>query len=99
MGNTQRNLYPSVGNSATFLLMKNQAAMAAGQSLQAVRELAGLTLAEAATITGRSAGYLSQVENGKAANVSGKYIANTMGALSAYIARPAALNRQTQDAA
>lgn len=68
--------------------MRNQAARAAGQSIRAVRELAGLTLAEAAVLTGRSAGYLSQVENGKAENVSEKYVANTIGALSAYIANP-----------
>lgn len=68
--------------------MRNEAARAAGQSIRAVRELAGLTLAEAAAITGRSPGYLSQVENGKADNVSVKYVANTIGALSAYIGSP-----------
>ncbi|MCK2024612.1 helix-turn-helix domain-containing protein [Microbacterium sp. kSW2-24] len=68
--------------------MQNEAAVTAGQSIRAVRELAGLTLAEAAELTGRSAGYLSTVENGKAANVSVKYVANTIGALSEYIANP-----------
>lgn len=69
--------------------MRNEAARSAGQSIRAVRELAGLTLTEAATLTGRSAGYLSQVETGKATNVSSKYVANTIGALCAYIANPA----------
>lgn len=68
--------------------MRNEAARAAGQSIRAVRELAGLTLTEAAALTGRSVGYLSQVETGKAANVSEKYVANTIGALSAFIANP-----------
>lgn len=68
--------------------MRSDAARDAGKSIRAIRELAGLTLAEAAELTGRSQGYLSQVETGKAANVSEKYIANTIGALCAYIANP-----------
>lgn len=68
--------------------MNYKSAVAAGQSLRTVRELAGLTLSEAAEITGRSPGYLSQVENGKASNVSDKYVANTMGRLCDYIANP-----------
>jgi transcriptional regulator with XRE-family HTH domain len=67
--------------------MQNEAARAAGESIRAVRVLAGLTLTEAAQLNGRSPGYLSLVETGKARNVSEKYIANTMGALSAYIAQ------------
>lgn len=70
--------------------MQNEAAVSAGRSIRAVRELAGLTLAQAAELTGRSTGYLSQVENGKAARVSVKYVANTIGALSAYISDPVA---------
>lgn len=68
--------------------MQNEAARAAGQSIRAVRELAGLTLVEAAKLTGRSPGYLSQVETGNAANVSEKYIANVVGALAKYIGEP-----------
>jgi transcriptional regulator with XRE-family HTH domain len=68
--------------------MQNEAAVSAGQSIRAVRELAGLTLAQAAKLTGRSTSYLSLVENGKASTVSVKYIANTIGALSEYIANP-----------
>ncbi len=79
-----------MGNSGKFLLMQNEAAISAGQSIRAVRELAGLTLAQASKLTGRSTGYLSQVENGKASQVSVKYVANTIGALSAYIADPVA---------
>lgn len=89
MGNTPDISVDSVGNSASFLPMRNEAAQAAGRSIRAVRELAGLTLNEAAVLTGRSVGYLSQVETGKAVNVSPKYVANTIGALSAYIANPA----------
>lgn len=89
MGNYERKLVDFMGNSGSFLPMRNEAAQAAGRSIRTIRELAGLTLAEAAVITGRSPGYLSQVETGKAPNVSGKYIANTVGALSAYIANPA----------
>ncbi len=102
----------SVGNSVTFLPMRNEAARAAGQSIRAVRELAGLTIAQAAELVGGSAGYLSQVETGTAKNVSEKYVANTMSALSNHIARipnPEALTteasstdaevRQTVDAA
>lgn len=79
--------------------MQTEAARAAGQSIRAVRELAGLTLAETATLTGRSPGYLSLVETGRAANVSEKYVANTIGALSAYIANPAARSEQKHEAA
>ena len=71
-----------------FLPMQNSAAIAAGQSIRSVRELANLTLAEAAQLTGRSPAYLSLVETGKAANVSAKYVANTIGALCDYIANP-----------
>lgn len=68
--------------------MRNESAIAAGQSIRTLRELAGLTLAEAAAITGRSPGYLSQVETGKAPNVTEKYVANTIGRLANYIANP-----------
>lgn len=51
-----------------------------------MRELAGLTIAQAAELVGGSAGYLSQVETGTAKNVSEKYVANTMSALSNHIA-------------
>lgn len=68
--------------------MRNDSAVAAGMSIRTVRELAGLTLSEAAALTGRSAGYLSQVETGKAENVTEKYVANTIGRLCAFIADP-----------
>lgn len=71
-------------------------ARAAGQSIRAVRELAGLTLTEAASIIGRSVSYLSQVETGKALNVSEKYVANTIGALSAHIANSAPLKANNE---
>lgn len=70
--------------------MRNESAIAAGQSIRAVRELAGLTLAEAAVVTGRSPGYLSQVETGKAENVTEKYVTNTIGRLCEYIENPVA---------
>lgn len=70
--------------------MRNQATLAAGQSIRTVRQLAGLTLEEAAAVTGRSPGYLSLVETGKAANVTEKYIANTIGQLCEFIANPTA---------
>ncbi len=73
--------------------MRNEPAIAAGQSIRTIRELAGLTLAEAATITGRSPGYLSQVETGKAPNVTEKYVANTIGRLADYIANPVPAQR------
>ncbi|MBF4549704.1 helix-turn-helix domain-containing protein [Pseudoclavibacter sp. VKM Ac-2888] len=79
--------------------MQNEAVRAAGQSIRAVRELAGLTLAQAAQLTGRAPGYLSQVETGKADNVTARYVANTMGALSAYIARPVEPAQRAEDAA
>lgn len=90
VGDIWRNLPFAMGNSGNFFLMQNEAARAAGQSIRAVRELAGLTLAQTATLTNRSAGYLSQVETGSAANVSEKYVANVIGALAQYIAQPVA---------
>jgi transcriptional regulator with XRE-family HTH domain len=79
--------------------MQNEAAITAGQSIRAVRELAGLTQAEAAQLTGRSVAYLSLVENGKAPSVTPKYIANTIGALSKYIANPVATKRTVKEKA
>lgn len=63
-----------------------------GQSIRAVRELAGLSLTEAATLTGRSAERLAQVEAGTATNVSSKYVANTIGALCAYMVGASRVN-------
>lgn len=77
-----------MGNSVWFLLMRTATTKAAGESIRALRELAGLTLAQVAQLTGRSPSYLSMVENGKAANVTDKYIANTIGSISQYIANP-----------
>lgn len=90
LGRNARKLPFSMGNSDNFFPMQNEAARAAGQSIRAVRELAGLTLGQAAKLTGKSPGYLSQVETGNAANVSEKYVANVVGALAKYIADPVA---------
>ncbi|KAB1647501.1 helix-turn-helix transcriptional regulator [Pseudoclavibacter sp. CFCC 14310] len=61
---------------------------AAGTSIRAVREMAGLTLAEAARLVGSSPSYLSQVETGKAPNVTPRYIANAMSKLAEFVANP-----------
>lgn len=77
-----------------FLPMRADTAKVAGQSIRALRELAGLTLLQVAQLTGRSPSYLSLVENGKAANVSDKYIANTVGAISRHIANPVSAQKK-----
>lgn len=61
---------------------------AAGSSIRAVREMAGLTLTEAADLIGCSRSYLSQVETGKAPSPTPKFIANAMASLADFIANP-----------
>lgn len=63
-----------------------------------MRELAGLTIGQAAELIGGSSSYLSQVETGTAKNVSEKYIANTMSALSTHIAGKPAPEALSTDA-